>query len=163
MTLLPYLTVAANLIFVLGVLCSVSQRVRQLRARGGKHEAALESETARLSAEISELKTKLQVLEETGNPHAARGTAAAGATGVNSTLRSKVLKMHRLGPVTRANRRISAPPQGRSGSAGKSPQHRHAALSGCSIGRPAGRRGAGKTLNMPENASIKDGYGRKRR
>jgi hypothetical protein len=96
LTLLPYLTVAANLIFVLGVLCSVSQRVRQLSARGAKHQAALESEVARMSAELAELKTKLQVLEETGNP-ALPAAGAAGATGVSSTLRSKVLKMHRLG------------------------------------------------------------------
>lgn len=96
LTLLPYITVVANLILVLGVLFSVSQRVRQLRGRTGKHEAALQTETGRLSSEIAELKTKLQVLEETGvSPLPA--TAAAGTTGVNSTLRSKILKMHRLG------------------------------------------------------------------
>jgi hypothetical protein len=95
LTLLPYLAVAANLILVLGVLLSVSQRVSQLRGRTGKHEAALQTETGRLSSEIAELKTKLLELEETGiSPLPA---AAAGTTGVNSTLRSKILKMHRLG------------------------------------------------------------------
>src|SRR5580698_1874757 len=98
LTLLPYITVAANLIFVLGVLCSVSQRVRELRGRTGKHEAALQSETARLSAEIADLRTKLKELEleQTGNS-LLPAASAAGTSGVNSTLRSKVLKMRRLG------------------------------------------------------------------
>jgi hypothetical protein len=100
LTLLPYITVAANLIFVLGVLCTVSQRVRELRGRTGEHAAALRSETARLSAEIADLKTKLRELEldleQTGNS-GLPATSAAGTNGVNSTLRSKVLKMHRLG------------------------------------------------------------------
>jgi hypothetical protein len=98
LTLLPYLTVALNLIFVLGVLFSISQRVHQLRGRTGKHEAALQSETARLSAEIAELKTKVQVLElEEPTSSLLPAPAAALTSGVNSTLRSKVLKMHRLG------------------------------------------------------------------
>jgi hypothetical protein len=100
LTLLPYLTVAANLIFVLGVLFTVSQRVRELGGRTGKHEAALRSETARLSAEIADLKTKVRELEleleQTGNS-VLPAASAAGTNGVNSTLRSKVLKMHRLG------------------------------------------------------------------
>src|SRR5579859_6459211 len=96
LTLLPYLTVAVNLIVVLGVLCTVSQRVRQLRSRAAKYEAALQSETARLSTEIVDLKTKVEALEEPGQSLLPAGPAAAG-NGVNSTLRSKVLKMHRLG------------------------------------------------------------------
>ena len=50
LTLLPYLTVAANLALVLGILLGLSQRVRELRARNGKLEKTLEMETARLSA-----------------------------------------------------------------------------------------------------------------
>jgi hypothetical protein len=96
LTLLPYLTVAANLIVVLGILFTVSERVRQLGGRTGKHEAALQSEAARLSAEIAELKTKLWELEETGNSRLP-ASAAPGTNGASSTLRSKVLKMHRLG------------------------------------------------------------------
>lgn len=96
--LLPYFTVALNLILVLGILFTVSQRVQQLRSRTGKQEAALQSETARLTAEISELKTKVQELEETGNSMLSNSAPAPAATnGVSSTLRSKVLKMHRMG------------------------------------------------------------------
>jgi hypothetical protein len=98
LTLLPFLTVAANLIFVLGVLFSVSQRVQRLHGRTGKQEAALRSETARLSGEIAELKTKVRELElEQTSNSLLPAAAAAGTNGVNSTLRSKVLKMHRLG------------------------------------------------------------------
>ncbi len=96
LTLLPYLTVVANLTLVLGILFTVSQRVRELRGGVRKHEAALQSETARLSAEIAELKTKLQEIEEPSQS-LLPATAPANPTGVNSTLRSKVLKMHRLG------------------------------------------------------------------
>ncbi len=50
----------------------------------------------RLSIEIAELKTKVQELEETG--HSVQpAVAVAGTSGVSSTLRSKILKMHRLG------------------------------------------------------------------
>jgi hypothetical protein len=98
LTLLPFLTVAANLIFVLGVLFSVSQRVQRLNGRTGKQEAALRSETVRLSGEIAELKTKVKELElEQTSNSLLPAAAAAGTAGVNSTLRSKVLKMHRLG------------------------------------------------------------------
>src|ERR1019366_4063292 len=61
----------------------------------------LETETARLSAEITELKSHILELEQTGNSlasgTAAPGSAAATGNSVNNTLRSKVLKLHRLG------------------------------------------------------------------
>ena len=80
----------------MGILLTISQRVRTLRGGVRKHEAALQSESARLSSEIADLKTKLQEIEETSQS-LLPGTAAASPSGVNSTLRSKVLKMHRLG------------------------------------------------------------------
>jgi hypothetical protein len=101
LTLLPYLTVTANLALVLGILFGLSQRVRQLRTDAGKKEKALQGETARLATEIQELKDRIQDLEQTDNSLAANtalpGAAVAGGNGVNNTLRSKVLKMHRLG------------------------------------------------------------------
>lgn len=100
LTLLPYLTVTANLALVLAILLGLNQRVRELRARAGKQDQALETETARLSAEIVELKGKILELEQSDNSlSSATAAAAPGATGnsVNNTLRSKVLKMHRLG------------------------------------------------------------------
>jgi hypothetical protein len=101
LTLLPYLTVVGNLLLVLGVLLGLNQRVLQLRARAGKQEKALQTETARLTTEIAELKDRILELEQTDNSiaPAAAATGSVSATGnsVNNTLRSKVLKMHRLG------------------------------------------------------------------
>jgi len=101
LTLLPYLTVAGNLVLVLGVLLGLNQRVRQLQTRAGKQEKTLQTETTRLATEIAELKGRILELEQTDNSiaQATAATGAATATGnsVNNTLRSKVLKMHRLG------------------------------------------------------------------
>jgi hypothetical protein len=99
LTLLPYLTVAVNLALVLGILLGLSQRVQQLRARTGKHEKALETESARLTAEIVELKDRIVELEQAGHSIGTDAAPVPMATGnsVNNTLRSKVLKMHRLG------------------------------------------------------------------
>jgi hypothetical protein len=100
LTLLPYLTVVANLLLVLGILFSISQRVRLLRDRAGRQEQAFQAETARLSGEIAALKTQIQELEQAGGSLPSIGAGVppvATATGVNNTLRSKVLKLHRLG------------------------------------------------------------------
>jgi hypothetical protein len=97
LTLLPLLIAAVSLVVALGVLCTIGQRVRLLSGRSGKHEAALQAESARLSAEIAELKTKVQEMEETGHSVVSGAMAAAPTNGVGNTLRSKVLKMHRLG------------------------------------------------------------------
>lgn len=101
LTLLPYLTVAGNLLLVLGVLLGLNQRVRQLQARAGKQEKTLQTETARLTMEIAELKDRILELEQTDNSIAPApadtGSATATGNSVNNTLRSKVLKMHRLG------------------------------------------------------------------
>ena len=99
--LLPYLTVIANLALVLVILLGVNQRVGQLRARAGKQDKTLQTETARLAAEIAELKGQILELEQTSTTIASSvpSSVPASATGnsVNNTLRSKVLKMHRLG------------------------------------------------------------------
>jgi hypothetical protein len=104
LTLLPYLTVAANLALVLGILLGLNQRVKQFGARAGQHEKKMQAETARLSAEIIELKSQILELEQTdhsvgslGSSAAVSALPAAPGSSVNSTLRSKVLKMHRLG------------------------------------------------------------------
>jgi len=105
LTLLPYLTVVANLALVLAVLLGLSQRVRLLRARAVNNEKALETETARRSSEIAELKNRMAEMEQELQ-QAARVPApsvpplSAPSSGVNNTLRSKVLKMHRLGQST---------------------------------------------------------------
>lgn len=99
LALLPYLTVAANLALVLGILLGLHQRVRELRAQAGRQEKTLTAETTRLSAEIVELKGHILELEQASSSMAAGTAPTAVATGnsVNNTLRSKVLKLHRLG------------------------------------------------------------------
>lgn len=97
LTLLPYLTVIANLALVLVILLGVNQRVGQLRVRAGKQEKTLQTETARLAAEIAELKGQILELEQTSTSIASSVPASATGNSVNNTLRSKVLKMHRLG------------------------------------------------------------------
>jgi hypothetical protein len=100
LTLLPYLTVAANLALVLGILLGLNQRVKQLRTRAGQMEKKMQAETARLSAEIVELKSQILELEQADHSigsNAVSSLPAAPGNSVNSTLRSKVLKMHRLG------------------------------------------------------------------
>jgi hypothetical protein len=103
LTLLPYLTVVANLALVLGILLGLSQRVRQLRHRAGQQEKILQTETARLSSEVAGLKVHILQLEQTAVDNsiasgaAATGSATASGTSVNNTLRSKVLKLHRMG------------------------------------------------------------------
>lgn len=101
LTLLPYLTVVANLALVLGILFTLNQRVRELRASASKQEKTLRAETTRLSAEITDLKGHILELEQSGNSiasnTAASGLPAASGNSVNNTLRSKVLKLHRLG------------------------------------------------------------------
>jgi hypothetical protein len=100
LTLLPYLTVVANLALVLVILFGVNQRVRDLRFRAAKQEKGLQAEIARLSAEIIEMKSQILELEQTDHSLAsavAASPAAVPGNSVNNTLRSKVLKMHRLG------------------------------------------------------------------
>jgi hypothetical protein len=99
MTLLPYLTVAANLLLVLGILLGVSQSVRRLRKQTGARDAALQAETERLAAVIGELQSKIQKLEEAETAQA-EALAAAGASTLSGALRTKVLKMHRLGQAS---------------------------------------------------------------
>jgi hypothetical protein len=96
LTLLPYLTVAANLTLVLGILLGLNQRLRQLSAHTGRQEAKCQTETARLAVEINGLKAQILELEQSG-PAIAPGAAGPNGNSINSTLRSKVLKLHRLG------------------------------------------------------------------
>jgi hypothetical protein len=100
LTLLPYLTVAANLALVLGVMLGVGQRVRELRTRAVQQEKEAKAETQRLSQELAELKDRILELEKTPEPAVSSALPAPEAhigNGLNNTLRSKILKMHRMG------------------------------------------------------------------
>jgi hypothetical protein len=91
--LLPYLFLTASLVLLLGLLYGMNQRIRKLRAQVGKCEARLQAETAQFVNLLASLKLRIEELE--AQPPAAVSTVATA--GLNSTVRSKVLKMHQLG------------------------------------------------------------------
>jgi hypothetical protein len=96
LTLLPYIALALNLILVLGLFFGLNRSVWKLRNRIGKCECKLESATVRITEGVNELSRKVSELEEADTEPLAAGGATL-ANGLNTTLRSKVLKMHRMG------------------------------------------------------------------
>jgi len=94
MNLLPYLLWITGISLSLAMFYGVSRRVQRLRNRVGQCEARLQSETADLMNRIASLKLRLTELEE--EPPVPTTTLATGS-GLDGTIRSKVLKMDRLG------------------------------------------------------------------
>jgi hypothetical protein len=92
--LLPYLLLAVNTILLLALFFGINQRVRKLRTSAKASEAARETEAARISNTIKELASRIAILEREDRQ---LGAPEPVASGLNSTLRGKVLKMHRLG------------------------------------------------------------------
>jgi hypothetical protein len=105
--LAPYLLLAANTVLLLALFFGINQRLRKLRARSNAREAALQQESARISIVMNELTARIGILEKE-DTHS--GNTAPGTSGLNSTLRGKVLKMHRLGqPVDRISEVLRVP------------------------------------------------------
>lgn len=96
LTLLPYIALALNLILVLGLFFGLNRSMWKLRNRIGKCEDKLESTALRIAEGINELNRKVSELAEADTEPLA-GAGATLANGLNTTLRSKVLKMHRMG------------------------------------------------------------------
>jgi hypothetical protein len=92
--LLPYIAIGISLIVFLGLFFQLARTVEKLRSRLGKIEAQVQQATD-LSARISGLKLRIEELESSGGPRAEALTGKPGA--LSGTVRSKVLKMHRLG------------------------------------------------------------------
>jgi hypothetical protein len=92
--LLPYVLLAANTVLLLALFFGINQRVRNLNARAKTREAVLEVEAARNSNVIKELANRIAILEKEDRQFS---STEPGAGGLNSALRGKVLKMHRLG------------------------------------------------------------------
>ena len=105
--LVPYLLLAANTVLLLALFFGINQRLRKIGARSNAREAALQQESARISKLMSELNARIGILEKEDR-HA--GNTEPGASGLNSTLRGKVLKMHRLGqPAERISEVLRVP------------------------------------------------------
>jgi len=107
LTLLPYLLLTASLILFLGLLHGLNQTVRKLRGRVGKCEARIQAEMAQFVNAMAAMKLRIEELE--AEPQSI-GIPNAGGNGLNTTLRSKVLKMHRLGqPADRIADTLNVP------------------------------------------------------
>lgn len=97
-TLLPYALLTVTVSVLLALIHALSKRLLKLRQRLEKCEARVQTESAQLATGMNALKDRVGDLEE-GRPPAdtSASMTAAPAAGLNSTVRSKVLKMHRLG------------------------------------------------------------------
>jgi hypothetical protein len=104
--LLPYIALAISLIVFLGLFAGLSRTVEKLRGRMRKFEAQI-LQAAELRAGISELKSRIEELES----GAAAGEIPIGKpASLSGTVRSKVLKMHRLGqPIERIADNLRVP------------------------------------------------------
>src|SRR5689334_12904351 len=96
LTLLPYILIAVSLIGVVVLFYGLSKRFGKLRSRLEKCEARIDAESSQLANGINAIRGRVDDLED-GRPAADTTVSIATGNGVNSTLRSKVLKMHRLG------------------------------------------------------------------
>jgi hypothetical protein len=92
--LLPYIAIGISLIVFLGLFFQLARTVEKLRSRLGKLESQVQQATE-LSLRINGLNLRIEELESTAGPRAETLTGKPGA--LNGTVRSKVLKMHRLG------------------------------------------------------------------
>lgn len=92
--LLPYVAIGISLIVFLGLFFQLARTVEKLRSRLGKLETQV-IQTAELNARISGLNLRIEELESAGGPTSPALMAKPGA--LSGTVRSKVLKMHRLG------------------------------------------------------------------
>jgi hypothetical protein len=104
--LLPYISLAVSLVVFLGLFSALNRTVEKLRSRLSKFEAQVQQATE-LSAGVGELKKKIEELA-TAPPS---GEIPIGKPpSLNGTVRSKVLKMHRLGqPVDRIADNLRVP------------------------------------------------------
>ena len=104
--LLPYIAIAISLIVFLGLFAGLSRTVEKLRTRMGKFEAQI-LQAAEISAGISGLKSRIEELES----GLAAGEIPTGKpASLSGTVRSKVLKMHRLGqPIERIADNLRVP------------------------------------------------------
>ena len=91
--LLPYVGLGISLILFLGLFCNLSRALGKMRSRMAKLEAQVQQATE-LTTRIGAFERGIEELERGAPP----SEVSVGKTGsLNGTVRSKVLKMHRLG------------------------------------------------------------------
>ena len=97
MTLLPYIFLVVSLAVCLSLFYGISQRMQKLRVRLEKCEARIQTESAQLATGIQSIKARVEDIEDGRPPADTTVSMTSSGSGFNSTVRSKVLKMHRLG------------------------------------------------------------------
>lgn len=95
-TLVPLIALALNLVLVLGVLYGVHRMLWKLRNRVSACEGKIESSGVQLTEKMAEVNRKISGFVQMDASEPVSLTATVGC-GVNTTLRSKALKMHRMG------------------------------------------------------------------
>ncbi len=95
LALLPYLLLAASIALFLGLFVGISRRLQQLRSRVGESDARRQAESTEITNGMASLRLRIEEIE-TDQPEI-EPMAGVPGNGINSTIRAKVLKMHRLG------------------------------------------------------------------
>ena len=93
LTLAPYLATVLSLILTTILIYRVRKSVNRLRNRLSKCEARIQADAAQYSAKLNSMKEEFAGRE----PAETTGGSTLAAGSLNSTVRSKVLKMHRMG------------------------------------------------------------------
>jgi hypothetical protein len=89
--ILPFALLAANTMLMLALFFGINQRVRRFRKRV---DLSLQTETANTANTLRQLSERIGTIEK---GEVERTRFEVGAPALNSTLRAKILKMHRLG------------------------------------------------------------------
>ncbi|HYL72683.1 MAG TPA: hypothetical protein VEU96_00675 [Bryobacteraceae bacterium] len=95
LTLLPYLLLAASIVLFLGLFVGISRRLQQLRSRVGESDAGRQAESTEITNRIASLRLRVEEIET--DQREVEPPAGVPGGGINSTIRAKVLKLHRLG------------------------------------------------------------------
>jgi hypothetical protein len=94
LTLLSFVFLAGSIALFLGLFYDISRRLQRLRTRVGESDARRQAESTETINGIASLRLRIDELETDPAPG---GPISLSGHGMNSTMRAKVLKMHRLG------------------------------------------------------------------
>jgi|HubBroStandDraft_1064217.scaffolds.fasta_scaffold109864_3 hypothetical protein len=93
--ILPYLLIVAMTIVLLGLFYGINQTVYRLRKQVAQCEASVTARGSEFANGLMELKRSMADWGAAGDGQAV--SQAVRVAGLNTSLRGKVLKMHRLG------------------------------------------------------------------
>jgi len=109
LTLIPLIALALNLVVVLGVFFGLHRPLWKLRSRVSACEGKIESSAVQLAETIQDVHRKITQIAEIDASQPS-SLAATPGSGLSTTLRSKALKMHRMGqPMDRIAENLRVP------------------------------------------------------